>query len=237
MKVGVGAFMQRLEDARTLAETMVGIGAAYGVATVALLTSMNAPLGCEVGNASEIRESLDILRGGGPQDLTEVIYALGIEMLMAAGVEIDRPAARLRLEAAISSGAAMERFARVIEAQGGDPRVIDDESLLDRADRVYTLAAERPGFITRCDARKVGVAAMRLGAGRERKKDTIDPGVGITVLGKPGDEVVEGTPLARLTYRHPARLQEAIRALGGAWEYGEEASVPDPLIIGRVIPS
>ncbi len=237
IKVGVGAFMQRLEDARTLAETMVGIGAAHGVATVALLTSMDVPLGREVGNASEIRESLEVLRGGGPEDLIEVIYALGTEMLMASGIETERGAARDRLKQTISSGAALERFARVVEAQGGDPRVIDDDSVLDRADRVFTLSAERAGFVTRCDARKVGLAAMRLGAGRERKKDTIDPGVGITVLAKPGDEVAGGTPLAHLTYRHQARLQEAIRSLGGAWEVGDERPSIDPLVIGRVIPS
>lgn len=237
VKVGVGAFMQRLEDARALAETMVGIGAAHGVATVALLTSMNVPLGREVGNASEIRESLAVLRGDGPEDLIEVIYALGIEMLMAGGIETDRSAARRRLEHAVSSGAAMETFSRVIEAQGGDPRVIDDDSLLDRAHRVYTVPADRDGFVTRCDARRIGVAAMRLGAGRERKEDTIDPGVGITVLAKPGDRVDAGAPLARLTYRHEARLQEAIRALEGAWAYGDEKPSLGPLVIGRVVPT
>jgi pyrimidine-nucleoside phosphorylase len=233
VKVGLGAFMERLEDARTLAETMVGIGTAQGVETVALLTAMDSPLGREVGNASEIRESLDVLRGGGPADLVEVTMALGVEMLRAGRITDDESAARSLLEDAVSSGRALERFAEVIAAQGGDPRVVEDDSLLDRADRVHTVTAEHDGYLTMCNARRIGVAAMRLGAGRERKEDTIDPGVGITLTADVGDPVVAGQSLATLRYRHPARLQEALRVLEGAWTIGEEAT-PTPLIIDRV---
>ncbi len=233
VKVGLGAFMERLEDARSLAGTMVEIGRRQGVSTVALLTAMDSPLGREVGNASEMRESLDVLRGGGPPDLVEVTMALGVEMLLSVGVAADEPDARDRLENAINSGKAMELFAAVIEAQGGDPRVVEDDSIMARADRTHALTADRTGVVTGCHARKVGVAAMRLGAGRERKEDTIDPGVGITVDAKPGDSVRAGEPLATLTYRHPARLQEALRVLGGAFTIGESFT-PAPLIIERI---
>ena len=233
VKVGLGAFMERLEDARTLAETMVQIGGSHGVPTVALLTAMDSPLGREVGNASEIRESLDVLRGGGPPDLVEVTMALGVEMLMTGGVAADESEARDRLDSAISSGSAMELFAAVIEAQGGDPRIVEDDSIMARADRTHVLTADRDGVVTGCHARRVGVAAMRLGAGRERKEDTIDPGVGITVDAKPGDLVRAGESLATLRYRHPARLQEALRVLNGAFTIGESYS-PAPLIIERI---
>ncbi len=233
VKVGLGAFMERLEDARVLAETMVGIGTAQGVETVALLTAMDAPLGREVGNASEIRESLEVLRGGGPPDLVEVTMALGVEMLRAARIAPDADAARARLDESVASGRAMELFGAVVAAQGGDRRIIEDESLLDRADRTHTVAAERAGVVTSCHARRIGVAAMRLGAGRERKEDTIDPGVGITLEADVGDRVESGQPLATLRYRHPARLQEALRVLEDAWQIGDEA-LTGPLVIDRI---
>jgi pyrimidine-nucleoside phosphorylase len=233
VKVGLGAFMERLEDARTLAETMVEIGGRQGVSTVALLTAMDSPLGNEVGNASEMRESLDVLRGGGPQDLVEVTMALGVEMLLSAGVATDESDARDRLDKTISSGSAMDLFSAVIEAQGGDPRVVEDDSIMARADRTHALTADREGVVTGCHARKVGVAAMRLGAGRERKEDTIDTGVGITIDAKPGDVVRAGESLATLRYRHPARLQEALRMLDGAFTIGESFE-PEPLIIERI---
>ena len=233
VKVGVGAFMEDLSDARTLAETMVGIGTRHEVETVAVLTAMSSPLGREVGNASEIRESLDVLRGGGPADLVEVTMTLGVEMLRAAGRSDDEGDARRRLEDTIESGRALELFAAVIEAQGGDPRVVEDDSIMAKADRTHTLTADRSGYLASAHARKIGLAAMRLGAGRERKEDTIDAGVGITLDRKPGDHVTEGDPLATLRYRHPARLQEALRVLDGAFVVDDEVS-PEPLIIDRI---
>lgn len=233
VKVGVGAFMQDLDHARELAETMVGIGRSHGVETVALLTTMDTPLGREVGNASEIRESLDVLRGEGPEDLIEVTLAIGVEMLRAGGITEDRDAGEKLLREAIDSGRALELFGEVVEAQGGNPRVIEDDSIMARADHTHTVTADRSGVVTQAHARKIGVAAMRLGAGRERKEDTIDPGVGITVDAKPGDEVSEGQPLATLRYRHPARLQEALRVLEGAFTIGDEGE-PAALILDRV---
>lgn len=234
VKFGRGAFMQQIDDARLLAETMVGIGTAHAVETVALLTSMEAPLGREVGNASEIVESIEVLRGEGPPDLVEVTIRLGVEMLLLAGVESDPSAAADRLEASRTSGDALEVFAKVIEAQGGDPAVVDDLSLLPAAPRTHAVSATTSGYLAVSDALKIGVAGMRLGAGRERKEDTVDPGVGITMLARPGDEVELGQPLARLSYRHDARLTEALRVLEDAWIISDERVTPGPMVADRI---
>jgi pyrimidine-nucleoside phosphorylase len=235
VKVGSGAFMKTLERARELAETMVGIGKAYEVKTVALLTAMEEPLGNEVGNANEIAESIAVLRGEGPSDLVEVTIALGIEMLSVAGIETNPDRARTMLEATRTSGKALEVFARVVEAQGGDPRVTEDPGLvLPKSPHRTDVTATEAGFVQGLDAYKVGVAAMRLGAGRERKEDTIDPAVGITVLAKPGIEVEAGQPILRLSYRHPARLEEALSVLDSAIDIGDEKPESKPLILERV---
>jgi pyrimidine-nucleoside phosphorylase len=235
VKVGQGAFMKDLARARQLAETMVGIGTAYQVKTVALLTAMDSPLGNEVGNANEVVESIEVLRGGGPADLVEVTMALGIEMLSVGGIETNPDNAREMLEKTRTSGQALELFARVIEAQGGDPKVVElTPAVLPSAPHRANVAAPRPGFISTLDALRVGVAAMRLGAGRERKEDTIDPGVGITVHHKPGDEVSEGEPVLTLIYRHPARLDEALRVLEGAITVADEPPIGQSLVIDRV---
>ncbi len=234
VKFGSGAFMETLEQARILAQTMVGIGKAHGVQTVAMLTDMNVPLGREVGNAGEIRESIAVLMGTGPEDVRELTLSLGAEMLTMTGLDPDREAAIARMEDAISSGAALEKFVAVVTAQGGDPAPIYDPGLLPLADHEFVIKSDTSGFVTSCDARKVGVAAMRLGAGRERKEDTIDPGVGITVDAKPGETVEPGSPLATLRYRHPARLEEALRAIDGAWTTSPEPVDTSPLIVERV---
>ena len=235
VKVGSGAFMKVLDQARALAETMVGIGNGYGVKTVALLTSMDYPLGNEVGNANEVAESIAVLRGGGPADLVDVTMALGVEMLAVAGVESDPTTARARLEATRTSGRAMEIFARVIEAQGGDPAVTEDpDRILPRAPHRTEVVADYAGHLQGVDALKVGVAAMRLGAGRERKEDTIDPSVGITLLVKPGEPIENGQPILSLSYRHPARLEEALSVLDGAIEIGDDEPGAKPLVLERV---
>ncbi len=235
VKVGRGAFMKTLDRARDLARTMVGIGRAYQVKTVAVLTAMDAPLGCEVGNANEIAESIAVLRGGGPSDLVEVTMTLGAEMLAIAGIETDPTRARRKLDATRRDGSALQMFARVIEAQGGDPRVVTNpELVLPYAPLLETVTAVRSGIVARMDAYKIGVAAMRLGAGRERKEDTIDPGVGITLLAKPGDSIDTGDPLLRLRYRHPARLEEALRVLEAAVEISDDPTPPGPLILERI---
>ncbi len=234
IKVGEGAFMENQDDAHELADTMVGIGRTYELEVVALLTLMDTPLGREVGNANEIAESIAVLAGGGPDDLVEVTYALGSEMLQLAKLAGDDETARGQLRAAIDSGSAMHKFAEVIEAQGGDPRVLDDPGLLPKARYQEDLPAPSSGFVTVCDALKVGLAAMRLGAGRERKEDRIDPAVGITILAKPGDPVDAGQPLARLSFNDEGRLAMARPLLEQAFQVAAVPAARPPMILGEV---
>ncbi len=234
VKVGSGAFMKDRASADRLATTMVGIGLSHGTKVVALLTDMNQPIGREVGNANEIAESLDLLAGNGPADAAELTYALGVEMLLLAGITDDAATALDLLEAAVSSGRAMEKFAEVIVAQGGDAGVIEDRSLLDRAPGRYEITAPRSGFVTRCDALDIGVASVRLGGGRARKEDVVDHGVGITIHHKQGGVVETGEPLAVITYREEARLAAALPLLEEAWEIGDEAPPAAPVIIGQI---
>ncbi len=230
VKTGAGAFMADPAQARALATVMVGLGEAHGVKTTAILTSMDSPLGREVGNASEVRESIQTLRGEGPGDLWEVTLALGVEMLLLAGTARDETRAREMLCEAISSGEALEMFGRVVEAQGGDRRVVEDPSLLAIAPHRTEVIAPASGWVTACHARTVGVAATRLGAGRERAEDTIDPGVGVTILAKPGDRVEVGQPLAEIAYREEGRWRSVKDLLSGAWSIAGEPPVPIPLI-------
>ena len=233
VKTGSGAFMKNEPDARRLAETMVGIGASHGTKVVATLTGMDQPLGVEVGNANEIAESLDVLAGGGPADVVELTYSLAADMLTLAGIDSDRSAALERLRKAVSSGAAMEKFQEVIVAQDGNPAVADDRSLLPTAPQRWEFLAPDDGVVTKCDARDIGVAGIRLGAGRERKEDEVDPGVSISVLAKIGDSVAKGQPLATILYREEERLAAAKPLLERAWAIGEAAAAPE-LIISRV---
>ena len=236
VKVGAGAFMKDVARARELAQTMVGIGHSYDVETVALLTAMEQPLGSEVGNANEISESIALLRGDGPKDLLEVTMALGTEMLRVAGVEADPLEAQRRLQKTIDDGSALEVFGKVVESQGGDRQVIDNPAaVLPRAPHESSVTAEAAGFVTVLDALRVGVAAMRLGAGRERKEDTIDPSVGITIHHKVGDPVEQGEPVLTLSYRHPARLDEALSVLEGAIRIEPEAPEVSSLLLERVV--
>ena len=234
VKVGKGAFMKKQEDAQRLAETLIGIGTAYDLDVVALLTNMDTPLGREVGNANEIAESIAVLAGGGPDDLVEITYALGSEMLQLAGLAQSDEAARQLLRAAIDSGAAMQKFAEVIEAQGGDPGVLDHPGLLPKAKFQEELPAPRSGYVTECDALNVGVAAMRLGAGRERKEDKIDPAVGITIVAKPGERVDEGQPLARISYNDEGRLAMAMPLLKRAFHIATIPAAQPSLILAEV---
>jgi pyrimidine-nucleoside phosphorylase len=233
LKTGSGAFMKNEADARLLAETMVGIGASHGTKVVATLTAMDQPLGREVGNANEIDESLDVLSGGGPADVVEITYSLAADMLLLADIDSDRDAAIARLKKAVDSGAAMEKFQDVIVAQDGNPNVAEDRSLLPGAPDSYEVLSPESGFVTKCDARDIGVAGVRLGAGRERKEDQVDPGVGISLLAKIGDRVDKGQPLAVVAYRDRGKLDAALTLLNRAWVIGPEAVEP-ALIIGRV---
>lgn len=230
VKTGSGAFMHELDESRNLARTMVGIGLDSGVKTVALITSMDQPLGNEVGNANEIKESVDILNGEGPDDVTELTFALGEVMLELAGIDGGRD----RLQAAIDSGAALAKLEEVAVAHAGDPAVLSDTSLLASAENEGVIAAPDDGYVTGCDALTIGVAATRLGAGRERKDDEVDHGVGITLMAKIGDRVTAGDPLAVVRYNDATRWESQKDRLSGAWTIGAERPSRLNLVVERI---
>jgi thymidine phosphorylase len=221
VKVGTGAFMKTVEQARELAETMVGLGTAHGVRTVALLTDMSTPLGRTAGNALEVAESVEVLAGAGPADVVELTLALAREML--AGVSDVDPAT------ALADGRAMDSWRAMISAQGGDP-----SADLPHAAEVHVVAAESDGVLTRLDAYAVGIAAWRLGAGRARQQDPVFFGAGVVMLAKPGDTVHAGQPLFQLHADEPSRFERALQALDGGYDIGPAADEPAPLIIARV---
>ncbi|GAA2624494.1 thymidine phosphorylase [Actinomadura fulvescens] len=230
VKVGSGAFMKTVENARELAETMVGIGTDHGLRTVALLTAMDRPLGRAVGNAVEVAESVEVLAGGGPGDVVELTVTLAREMLAAAGLDGGKdPADALR------DGSAMDVWRRMITAQGGDP-----DAPLPVAAETHEITAPATGVLTRLDAYGVGVAAWRLGAGRARKEDPVSFGAGVICHAKPGDQVTAGQPLLTLHADDASRFERALESLDGAYEVAEagtaEAGAQDllPLIIDRV---
>jgi thymidine phosphorylase len=222
VKVGSGAFMPDLGAARELAETMVDLGNAHGVRTSALLTRMDTPLGRAVGNAVEVQEAVATLQGDGPADVVEVTLALATEMLELAGIDAD-PAA------ALADGRALERYRAMIAAQGGDP-----DAELPPARHVFVVRAESGGWISALDARSVGVAAWRLGAGRARKEDPVSAAAGIICLVKPGDRVDAGQPVLELRSDDPVRFDRALEALAGALEIGPQPPEPGSLILDRV---
>ncbi len=227
VKVGSGAFMKEADSARELARTMVDLGTDAGVRTVALLTDMSTPLGRTVGNALEVRESVEVLAGGGPADVVELTVALAVEMLAAAG----RPVTDGEVRRALADGRAMDGWRAMIRAQGGDP-----DAPLPVARERHVVSADRGGVLGRLDAYGVGVAAWRLGAGRARKEDSVQAGAGIELRAKPGDAVRRGEPLLTLHTDTPERFGRALDALEGAWEIVDvdAAPTPMPLVIERI---
>jgi thymidine phosphorylase len=221
VKVGSGAFMKDVDQARALAETMVELGTAHGTKTVALLTDMSTPLGRTAGNALEVQESVEVLAGGGPPDIVELTLALAREMLAAAGIDVD-PAG------ALADGRAMDAWRRMIAAQGGDP-----DAALATAASVHEVRAERSGVLTRLDALAVGTAAWRLGAGRARKEDAVSPAAGVVMLAKPGDSVQAGQPLLQLHADEESRIPRALAALDNGIDIGDDYT-SKPLVIDRV---
>ncbi|KNX37844.1 thymidine phosphorylase [Luteipulveratus halotolerans] len=223
VKVGSGAFMKDAEQAAELARTMVALGTDAGVKTVALLTDMSTPLGLTAGNALEVRESVEVLAGGGPADVVELTVTLAREMLAAAGVDSDDPADALK------DGRAMDVWKRMIRAQGGDP-----DAELPVAKETQVVEADADGTLTRLDALQVGVAAWRLGAGRARKEDPVQAGAGVEMHAKPGDVVRKGQPLLTLHTDTPEKFARAQESLAGAWTIGEGGAGRTPLVIDRV---
>ena len=225
VKVGSGAFMKDIDKARELAEVMVALGTDAGVRTVALLTDMATPLGRTAGNAIEVQESVDVLAGGGPADVVELTVALAREMLAAAGRDDVDPADRL------ADGSAMDVWKAMIRAQGGDP-----DADLPVAKESHVVAAPGDGVLTRLDALSVGIAAWRLGAGRERKEDPVQAGAGVVWHARPGDEVRAGEPLFTLLTDTPERFDRALAALEGGYDVAPAGTdfTPRPLVLDRV---
>jgi pyrimidine-nucleoside phosphorylase len=234
VKTGSGAFITEPAQSLVLAKTMLGIGEAHGCRTVALLTAMDRPLGHACGNALEVAEAIEGLKGRGPPDLMEVTYALAAEMLLVAGAAADRPAARARLEATIRSGRALEKFARLVEAQGGDPQVVEGAAPLARAAVTMEYRAVQHGVVAEIPPRKIGHAIIALGGGRARTEDAIDPAVGFVIPAKPGDRVRRGDVLAVIHARTEADAERAHTALDEAIVVGERANHPLPLVSHRV---
>ncbi|MGW0929669.1 thymidine phosphorylase [Streptomyces sp. NPDC002644] len=225
VKVGSGAFMKTLDDARELATTMVGLGRDHGVNTVALLTDMSTPLGLTAGNALEVRESVEVLAGGGPSDVVELTLALAREMLTAAGLPDADPAK------ALADGSAMDAWRRMIRAQGGDP-----DAPLPTSREQHVVTAPSSGVLTGLDAYAVGVAAWRLGAGRARKEDPVQAAAGVELHAKPGDTVTAGAPLMTLHTDTPERFAYALESLEGAYEVAAAGTefTASPVVLERI---
>ena len=228
VKCGSGAFMKDFADARELAETMVALGADHGVATTALITAMDNPLGRTAGNALEVRESVEVLSGGGPDDVRELTLALAREMLAAAGLDGVDPADKL------ADGSALDSWKRMIRAQGGDP-----DAELPVAKQTHVVTAERAGVLVGMDSFKVGVAAWRLGAGRARKEDAVQAGAGVQWHAVVGDTVKAGQPLFTLHTDTPETFDTALESLAGACEFADEGTefTRPPLVLDRVAAS
>jgi pyrimidine-nucleoside phosphorylase len=234
VKTGSGAFMKTEADSRRLAESLVSIGNASGVKTEAIITAMDAPLGRAVGNALEVIECFDVLKGRGPQDLVDVSVELAARMLVLGKVADDIAAAETQVRNAIASGAGLERFRQIIEIQGGDPKVVDDYTLLPRVADRHHVAATRTGYVSALDAELVGRASVALGAGRDRVEDPVDPAVGIMVVAKPGEKVKAGDPVLELHFRDRGRLDAAIALASRAIPIGDEAPPARRLVVGEV---
>jgi pyrimidine-nucleoside phosphorylase len=234
IKRGSGAFMPQVDAGLELAQLMVALGHRHGVPVVALVTAMDRPLGRACGNALELEEAIHALQGEGPPDLMRVVYALGAEMLVMGGLAPTRDAARRAMEVAISSGRAVDRFRQVIEAQGGDPAVVDDPSFLPQATHCELYVAPHAGFVATIDPRRVGFGVIELGGGRAKPGDPVDHSVGFVIAVRPGDLVKAGEPLATILARDDAGIEAGRRALQRAIVIADEADFPLPLISHRV---
>jgi len=234
IKRGSGSFLPQLEDELELARAMIDLGASHDCPVIALLTAMDRPLGQACGNALEVAEAIDVLKGGGPDDLLEVTFALGAEMLLLAAVVSSREAAREMMGDAISSGRALSKLEQIVGAQGGDPQVIRDPSGLPHAPHEATFQAKRAGVIQRVDPRIIGYGVIALGGGRTRMEDTIDPSVGFVVSAKPGDRVSKGQPLATIHARNEEGLVTGRSILEGALVVADSAEAALPLVSHRV---
>ncbi|MFZ5649803.1 MAG: pyrimidine-nucleoside phosphorylase [Bacillota bacterium] len=234
VKVGTGAFMKSVGDAEELARLMVGIGRNLNRNTVALITSMDHPLGLAIGNALEVKESIETLQNRGPEDLKNICLALGAEMVVLAGKASTLEEARKTLEEKLQNGSALAKLREMIEAQGGDPSVTGDTGLLPAAGNNYVVTAERDGYVTGVNAMETGLSAMTLGAGRENRESRIDPAAGLVLHRKAGARVEKGEPLATLYYNREDRLERAISLIKKAFVIDHEPPLLPPAVLKRV---
>ena len=234
VKRGSGSFLPELERVLELARLMIDLGAEHGTTVIALITAMDRPLGRACGNALETEEAIHALRGDGPPDLMALTYALGAEMLVAAGAAADEEEARRRMEIAVATGTAAAKFAAIIESQGGNPAVVDDPAVLPQAHECELFGAPHRGFVAAVEPRIVGRGVVALGGGRTRVEDTIDPAVGFVITAKPGDWVDAGEPLATIFARDAVGVALGRAALAQAIRIADEADLPLPLISHRI---
>ncbi len=235
VKVGNGAFCRTLDEARELARLMHGLGTRAGRRVVCEITRMDAPLGRAVGNALEVAEALDVLRGDGPPDLVEIVRTSAGRLLRLADPALDEAGAAARVADAIASGAALETARRWIAAQGGDARVVDDPwAVMERAPIVLPVPAPRAGTVHAVHALEIGLAAVHLGAGRSRKEDPVDHAVGIVLAARPGDAVAAGDPLAFIHARSDAGAAECARAVAAAYELADVPYSPPPIVVETI---
>ena len=236
VKTGNGAFMKKLEDSRALAKEMVSIGTMAGKKTVAVITDMDQPLGRAVGNSLEVREAIDTLRGEGPADFKEVVFALGSQMLMLAGRAADEKEARALMEGVIEDGSALDKFAQFVRAQGGDAAPVYDTSLLPVAEKTLAVTAKESGYVHRILAEDIGIACMTLGGGRETKESAIDLSVGIILEKKNGDAVRDGEVLATIYGNDDAKMQAAYEKIAHAYEIAKEPAAFVPVVREYIFP-
>jgi pyrimidine-nucleoside phosphorylase len=235
VKTGSGAFMKSEKDAVFLAELMVDTGERMGKKVIALITDMDQPLGNMIGNALEVVEAIDVLRAGGPEDLRELCLHLAGWMLHVGGVSKTVAEGKQQSEELISSGKALEKFRRMLELQGGDPRVIDNQKLLPHARHTVQVVSSKGGFLTAMQCEQIGTACVILGGGRERKEDSVDPSVGIVLHKKVGDPVASGEPVATIYYNSNERLDRARQMIAAACVIADEAPSTKRPLIHRVI--
>ncbi|SEF40077.1 pyrimidine-nucleoside phosphorylase [Lachnospira multipara] len=234
VKVGSGAFMKTIEDAKKLASAMVEIGKGAGKSTIAIISEMDEPLGLAVGNSLEVREVIESLKGRGPKDLMELVYCLGSYMIKSAKPEVSLADARKLLAASITEGTALEKFKAFVKAQGGDENVVNDYSLLKIAPRVIEVLSKEEGYVAHIQSDLIGHASMILGGGRQRKEDTIDYGVGIELNKKVSDKILENELLAKIYVNDETNLANAIDDIYEAFRI-EKEEIKEPVLIKEIV--
>ncbi len=235
VKCGDGAFMRTFPEARKLAETLVRVGNRLGKKFAALVTAMDQPLGTLAGNALEVRQAIEVLRGQGPADLREIVLALGAELLVLVGEASSSGEGKERLARLLDTGKAFTKFRELVAAQGGDVRAVEEPERLPKADQIVEVVAPQGGYVQVVRARSIGVACGLLGAGREVKGEKVDPAAGVELLAKVGTQVEKGQPLARLHLGRPDRLPEARRIVTEAFIIGPTPPTPSPLVLDRIV--